>query len=128
MNDVQNNYIVATVILKTVEEEEREFEKNYCSIKGYNVNKIYALDDIEEFDKANDELAALEQQNGLWDRVCDAREKQKAAEEHLINYALSIIPFNNLKNTLRHGANTNWKIRQNIINLVMRLDIASISV
>lgn len=127
MNKVQRNYIKATAMLQEVELEEKEFEEKYCKDKGYNVKFIFAIDNEEEFEKANKELSELEQESGLWSRVCMARENKIEAEEKLIEYALSIIPFAKERETLKNAAKTNWKARQEMIDIVMKLDTKTVT-
>lgn len=127
MNEVQNNYIMATAALKTIEEEEKKFAANYCKEKGYACSRVYALEDKAEFEKATEELAALEKQNGLWDRVCNARENQMAAEEKLLEYALSIIPSQNERDTLRLAVKSDILVRRQVIDLVLRLDTDTVT-
>lgn len=127
MNKVQRDYIKATAMLQAVEAEEKEFEKAYCESKGCSFNHIYAIEDDAEFDKANEELSELEQKSGLWSRVCEARERKIEAEQKLIEYALSIIPFPKERNILKEAAKTNWKARQEMIDLVMKLDTRTVT-
>lgn len=127
MNKVQKDYIKATAMLEAIEAEEREFEESYCKSKGYNFKNIFAIEDEKEFDKANEELSELEQQNGLWSRVCEARERKIEAEQKLIEYALSIIPFAKEREILKNASKTNWKARQEMIDIVMKLDTRTVT-
>lgn len=127
MNKVQKDYIKATTMLEAVEAEERKFEEDYCKSKGYNFKYIFAIEDEEEFDKANKELSEQKQNSGLWSRVCEARERKIEVEQKLIEYALSIIPFQKERETLKEAAKTNWKARQQMIDMVMKLDTRTVT-
>lgn len=127
MNKVQRDYIKATAMLEAIEAEERDFEESYCKSKGYNFKHIYVIENEAEFDRANEELAELEQQNGLWARVCNARDIKIEAEQKLIEYALSIIPFPKEREILKKASKTNWKARQEMIDIVMKLDTKTVT-
>ena len=46
-------------------------------------------------------------------------------EEKLIDYALSLIPMRKEREVLT-AAKNNWKVRQELIDIVMRLDAPSV--
>lgn len=68
-----------------------------------------------EYIKAQAELAAAEEQ-----------ERKLEAEEKLIQYALSIIPMKKEREILRKVAKTNWKAREDMLTIVMKLDTKTV--
>lgn len=74
----------------------------------------------------NEEFAEEPEEKKAWDRVCKARDKKLEAEEKLIQYALSIIPMKKEREILRKAAKTNWKTRQEMLTIVMKLDTKTV--
>lgn len=122
MNKFQKDYTIATATLEALKEEEKNLEKDYLKENGYNCNVIYAIDSEEEFEKANKEFSEIINSNGLWSKISKAENDQKEAEERLLQYALSIIPFPKERKILEQASRTSWKTRKEMINLVMKLD------
>ena len=58
--------------------------------------------------------------------MCKARDKKLEAEEKLIQYALSIIPMKKEREILSKAAKTNWKARQEMLSIVMKLDTKTV--
>ena len=135
MNKQQKAYLQAKAILETLELQEREQEYQY--ILDHNIinedgsipNQIFCIDNDEVFDKANNEIARMTEESGLWKKILDAREILKQAENDLIEYGLSIIPTTHAseKETLARAAKTNYTVRRKIIDLVFRLDTSTVT-
>ena len=135
MNKQQKAYLQAKAVLETLELQERELEYKY--ILDHNIinedgnipKQIFCIDNDEIFEKANHELAQATEESGLWQKILDAREMLKQAENDLIEYGLSIIPTThaNEKETLTRAAKTNYTVRRKIIDLVFRLDTSTVT-
>lgn len=136
MNKQQKAYLQAKAVLETLELQERELEYKY--ILDHNIinedgsipKQIFCIDNDEVFDKANQELAKITEQSGLWQKILDAREILKQAENDLIEYGLSIIPTTHAseKETLTRASKTDYTTRKKIIDLVFRLDTSTVTV
>lgn len=126
MNKERREYIKAQAELAAAEEQERKLEAEFLKKRGYDVASIYCIKDESEFDRLNEEFAAEPEEKKIWDRVCKARDKKLEAEEKLIQYALSIIPMKKEREILRKAAKTNWKARQEMIKIVMKLDTKTV--
>lgn len=75
-----------------------------------------------------DDFGKWEVESGLWARILRAREDKNAAEEDLIKYALSIIPFPKERKILEEAARVNYKVRTQMIETVMKLDAATVRI
>jgi len=136
MNKQQKTYMLAKANLQTLEDQEREIERQYIinnnitNENGSIPDQIFMIDNEEIFDKANQEISEIIENNGLWDQILDARENLKQAEESLIEYGLNIIPtcFIGEKATLQKAVKTNYTTRQKIIDLVFKLDTSTVAV
>ena len=126
MNKEQREYIKAQAELAAAEEQERKLEAEFVKKRGYDVASIYCIEDESEFDRLNEEFAAEPEEKKVWDRVCKARDKKLEAEEKLIQYALSIIPMKKEREILSKAAKTNWKARQEMLSIVMKLDTKTV--
>lgn len=134
MNKQQKAFLQAKAVLETLELQERELEYKY--ILDHNIinedgnipKQIFCIDNDEIFEKANNELAQATEESGLWQKILDAREILKQAENDLIEYGLSIIPTThaNEKETLTRAAKTDYTVRRKIIDLVFRLDTKAV--
>ena len=125
-NKEQREYIKAQAELAAAEEQERKLEAEFLKKRGYDVASIYCIEDESEFDRLNEEFAAEPEEKKVWDRVCKARDKKLEAEEKLIQYALSIIPMKKEREILSKAAKTNWKARQEMLSIVMKLDTKTV--
>lgn len=73
-NKAQRDYMTAKALLQTLEEREAEIEKAYIVANGIQnadgtiPERIYCIEDMETFDKANAETAAEVEGCGLWGR------------------------------------------------------------
>ena len=135
MNKQQKAYLQAKAVLETLEQQEMELEYKYIldnnitNEDGSIPRHIIAIDNDEAFDKANNEIARMTEESGLWKKILDAREILKQAENDLIEYGLSIIPtaHANEKETLTIAAKTDYTVRRKIIDLVFRLDTSTVT-
>ena len=135
MNKQQKAYLQAKAVLETLEQQERELEYKYIldnnitNEDGSIPNQIICIDNDEVFDKANNEIARMTEESGLWKKILDAREILKQAENDLIEYGLSIIPTTHAseKETLTRATKTNYTVRRKIIDLVFRLDTSTVT-
>lgn len=131
MNEVQKNYMVAKAALQTYEEMVTDIEKKYIAENGIrNENgeipaRVYCIDDENTFNKANEETAKIIHKIGIREKVSDAREILKSAEEDVIKFALSIAPTG-IRKTLERGARENYKIRTELINTTLKLDVSTL--
>ena len=125
MNKQQREYLEAKARLAAAEVEEAQLEETYCKEHGYTCKRVYGIKNEAEFDRANEEVAALSEKAGIWTRICTARDEKLAAEERLIAFALSIIPAKE-REILTKAAKTNWKARQQIIETVLKLDTRTV--
>ena len=81
----------------------------------------WAIDDDSIADQAIDDFGALVEDCGLWAELCKAKEEFQAAEEKLVNYAISLVPCKREREILTTSA-SNLKYRIKIIETVMKFD------
>lgn len=130
-NSAQRAYMLAKAHLQALEDREAEIEKAYIAAKGIrNADgtipaRVYCIDDMETFERANNETAAEAEGSGLWADILEAREALKNAEDAMIAYGLSIAPPA-VRATLERGVKENYTIRQKIIDMVFRLDVSTV--
>jgi hypothetical protein len=130
-NAEQRVYMLAKAHLDALMDEQAEMERNY--IKAQNIinddgtapEMIYCIDDEETFERINQEFSALPEAKALWEEILEARELLKQAENQLIAYGLSLVPARE-REILAQSAATNYTTRKKIIDLVMRLDVATV--
>ena len=84
------------------------------------------IDNEEISEKAIDDFGKIEAESGLWEKIVAAKEALKIAEENLIQYALSIIPFQKERATLTKAAAEHYKIRMQILENVLKLDTRTV--
>lgn len=127
----QKVYMLAKAHLETLEDQEKELERQYIAendIKnpdGSIPERIFCIDDEEAFDRANKATAQMAEESGLWDEILEARELLKQAEENLINWGLSIVKKDLPKNafeTLQRGR-AKYTIRKKLIDLTIKLAV-----
>ncbi len=130
-NRYQRTYMLAKAHLETLESKHNEIERQYIIEQGIT-NKdgetpeaIYCIDDSDTFDRINLEFSELPEAQATWLEILEARELLKQAEEQLITYGLSIAPAKQ-REILARAAETNYTTRIKIIDLVMRLDVATV--
>ncbi len=130
-NSAQRAYILAKALLQALEDKEAEIEKAYIVAKGIrNADgtipaRIYCIDDMETFDRANEETAAEVEGSGLWADILEAREALKNAEDAMVAYGISLAPAS-IRATLERGVKENYTIRQKMIDMVFRLDVSTV--
>lgn len=125
MNRIQEYYILCKANLKLFEEEGNQRECEYLAAKGIKnadgttPERIYCIDDDAIFEVIN-----AEYQSPLYERIEEARNKLRQAEENLIEYGISIAPAG-IREALRNGVHS-YTIRQKLIDLVCRLDVSTV--
>lgn len=130
-NSAQRAYMAAKSFLQALEEREAEIEKAYIAANGIrNANgtvpaRIFCIDDKEVFDQANEDTAIEMEDCGLCADILDARKTLKAAEDNLIAYGLCLAPVS-IRAMLERGAKENYRIRQELIDAVLRLDVSTV--
>ena len=130
-NKAQKSYLLAKAQMEVLEDQEKELEQKYIINKGIinpdgTIPKAtWCIDDEEIADKAINEFGKILSDSGLWAKILEGRKELKAAENNLIKYGLSIAPPYE-KEILTKAAETNYTIRQKILNLVMRLDTTTV--
>jgi hypothetical protein len=130
-NTEQRTYMLAKAHLETLKGIQDDMERKYIAEQGIkNPNgeiptRIYCIDDSEVFDRVNKEFGELPEAKALWHEILEAEELLKQAEEQLIIYGLSIAPAKE-REILARAAETNYTTRIKIIDLVMRLDVATV--
>ena len=136
MNKQQKTYMLAKANLQILEDQEKEIEYQYITTNkitnenGSIPTQIYMIDNEELFNKANEELSGIIENNGLWNQILNAKETLKQAEESLIEYGLNIIPtcFICERSTLQKAVKTNYTTRQKVIDLVFKLNTSTVTV
>lgn len=130
-NKQQNDYMKAQALLETLEEEAKEVEQQFIidnNIKnpdGSTPTRTWAIDDDELAEKAIEGFGAIFDESELGRSLTAARMTFKEAEEKLLSYALSIAPAGP-RATLEKATKTNWKIREQIIEAVLKLDTRTV--
>jgi hypothetical protein len=125
MNKVQMNYMQSKAALKAVEAVLAERELVFLKGKGRTEKHIWTIEDEAVFDLLSVEFAATVET--LDADYTTARLALKAAESALIEYALSISPAG-IRETLRRGSKNQIAIREQLIDIVMRLDTSTVPV
>jgi hypothetical protein len=130
-NTEQRTYMLAKAHLETLEGVQTDMEREYITTQGVTnedgetPNAIYCIDNSETFDRINQAFSDLPEAKSLWQEILEAREMLKAAEAALVEYGLSIAPAKQ-REILARAAETNYTTRIKIIDLVMRLDVATV--
>lgn len=131
MNKVQKNYMVAKAALQTYEEMAADIEKRYIIENGITneggeiPERVYCIDDMDVFNKANEETGKTIKESGIEEKINAARKNLESAEENIIKFALSISPIG-IRKTLEKGVKENYTIRMKLIDLAFRLDTSTI--
>lgn len=129
-NREQKEYIETKKALEALEAlEAREKEMEAAFVKNLGVvnedgtvpSRTWAIDDDSIADQAIDDFGALVEDCGLWAELCKAKEEFQAAEEKLVNYAISLVPCRREREILTTSA-SNLKYRIKIIETVMKFD------
>ena len=131
VNKAQRDYLEAKTRLEALEERQKQMERAYIAAHGIanpdgcTPERIYCIDDEEAFEKANKEFAAEVAACGLEAENNTARAALKAAEDGLIEYGLSLVPVN-VRGTLEQGMKERSAVRQQLIDLALRLDPSTV--
>lgn len=131
MNAIQKRYINAKAKYEFAVKQEKRFEmdfmkkKNITNGDGSKAQRVYEIDDDTLFDMVNKEYSAEVTGCGLWEKYLKADEEYKAAEKALIKFAIDIIPasMRKLKEDLKRGAETSLKIKEQLIENILMLDV-----
>lgn len=128
----QKAYIEAKKALEILEAQEKKMEADFVESLGI-VNEdgsvptaTWAIDDDEIADKAIDDFGKLIESSGVWAKLVTAKEKFRQAEEELVQYALSLIPFKKEREVLTRAAANSPRNRQKILDTVLRLDASTV--
>lgn len=81
---------------------------------------------MDVFEKANLETAKIIRNSGLEEKIKVAKKSLEAAEEDLIKFALSIVPTDEIRQTLERGVKENYTIRMKLLDLVSSLDVSTL--
>lgn len=131
MNKVQKNYMMAKAALQTYEEIAADIEKRYIIENGITneggeiPERVYCIDDMDVFNKANEETGKTIKESGIEEKINAARKNLESAEENIIKFALSISPIG-IRKILEKGVKENYTIRMKLIDLAFRLDTSTI--
>ncbi|MBR1980928.1 hypothetical protein [Candidatus Proelusimicrobium excrementi] len=131
-NKEQTDYIETKKALDALEAREKELEAAFVKSLGVTnedgsvPSRTWAIDDDAIADQAIDDFGVLVEECGLWKELCEAKEAFQAAEERLVNYALSLIPCKKEREILT-AASSNLKYRIQIIETVMKLDTKTVT-
>lgn len=131
-NSAQRAYMLAKAHLQALKDREAEIERAYIiahSIRNADdtiPERVYCIDDMETFDRANEETSAEIEGSGLWADILAAEEALKAAEDVMIAYGLSIAPAG-IRATLERGIKENYTIRLKVIDAVFHLDVSTVT-
>ena len=130
-NKEQKAYIEAKKELDILEAKEKKMEADFVKSLGI-INEdgsiptaTWTIDDDEIADKAIEDFGKLVEESGLWAKLVEAKETFRQAEENLVQYALSMIPFKKEREALARVSNV-LKYRQQILDTVLRLDASTI--
>lgn len=130
-NAIQERYMVAKALAKTLEAEHDALDHKYILENGI-VNPdgsvpeyIWCIDDPELFEKVNAEQSELPEVKAHWEKVLVARNALAVAEEKLIEFGLSLAPAKQ-KAILEDAVKTNYKTRCEVIDLALKLDVSTI--
>ena len=127
----QKAYIEAKKALDILKDQEKKMEADFVKSLGV-INEdgstptvTWAIDDDEIANKAIDDFGKIIEESGLWAKLVKAEENFRQAEENLVQYALSLIPFKKEREALTRVSNV-LKHRQKIIDTVLRLDVSTL--
>ena len=130
-NKEQKAYIEAKKELDILEAKEKKMEADFVKSlwiineDGSIPTATWTIDDDEIADKAIEDFGKLVEESGLWAKLVEAKETFRQAEENLVQYALSMIPFKKEREALARVSNV-LKYRQQILDTVLRLDASTL--
>lgn len=131
MNEIQKNYITARASLEAYQEMKADAEKEY--IKEHGISNadgtipkyIWLIEDIDVFNKANEEFKRIIEKMELQEKINSARLALQDAEEILFNFCLFLIPENE-REILKKESARDVTVRHRILNLGLCLDTSTI--
>lgn len=131
-NKQQKAYMRAKAALETLETMEHEMEEDFVKSLGVTnedgsiPSRTWMIDNDEIAEKAIEDFGKIVEDFGLWEKLKKAKEDFKIAEEALVQYALSIIPFPKERATLTKAVKTSIKYREEVIEMVLKLDVSTV--
>ena len=131
-NKQQVAYMKAKAALETLETMEHEMEEDFVRSLGITnadgsiPSRTWMIDNDEIAEKAIEDFGKIVEDSGLWEKIKNAKDDFKVAEETLVQYALSIIPFQKEREILAKAAKTSIKYREEIVETVLKLDVSTV--
>lgn len=132
-NQIQKNYMIAKAKLEALEEQKREVDRQY--IAAHNIvnsdgsipELSWMIEDDDTADNAIEECGKIVEASGLWAKILQAREELKQAEDKLIEFGLSIMPYPEEREILREAVKKDYTARKKVIDLTFRLDVRTVT-
>lgn len=130
MNKEQKAYALAKAkvdVLKYQQEKnEAEFirKSGYYNPDGKIPTDLCAIEDEAEYERLC--KAFDEDESNLFNRLCDAEQALRTAEDKLIDYALFITP--EPARSILAGSRKEYKYRMKLVDLAFRLDTSTVPV
>lgn len=131
MNVQQMEYLIAQSAAEVAEKELADAEKRYIAEHGI-INqdgtvpdRMYQIEDEDVFERACEGFDMVAERDGLFKRWQKSREDLKSAEDALLEYGLAIVPAA-VSKVLREPSAKNYRVREKMIDLVLRLDAATV--
>ena len=133
MNRQQKNYATAKAVYQEAKEAADNYEIAFIAREGIKnddgtIPKFLYMMEVESeayFDECSAKLDNDPKYIKLFDAERRARKLLSAAEEDLIDYALSLPMPEEAREALDRGRN-NYKIRQKLIDLTFKLDTRTV--
>ena len=131
-NKQQKAYMKAKAALETLETMEHEMEEDFVKSLGVTnedgsiPSRTQMIDNDEIAEKAIEDFGKIVEDFGLWEKLKKAKEDFRIAEEALVQYALSIIPFQKERETLTKAVKTSIKYREQVVEMVLKLDVSTV--
>ncbi len=131
-NKQQKAYMKAKAALETLETMEHEMEEDFVKSLGVTnedgsiPSRTWMIDNDEIAEKAIEDFGKIVEDSGLWEKLKKAKEDFRIAEEALVQYALSIIPFQKERETLTKAVKTSIKYREQVVEMVLKLDVSTV--
>lgn len=132
MNDIQKDYVRAKALIEILKEEERLVEVDYMkkagivNDDGVTPERVYCIDDDEMFDTANEAVSEILRSSGFSTRYEEAKKSCKLAEDHLIGFALSLVPDHAERTVLERATRENYTVRMRVLERAVNLDVSTI--
>jgi hypothetical protein len=123
MNQVQKSYITAKEAFRAVELTLNKKEREFLKGKGRNEDHVWMIDNETIFNLLNEEFSALT--IDLNNEYNTAKGALKDAENALVEYGLSIAPTE-IRETLRRESKRLLSVREQLIDMVIRLDTKTV--